>query len=153
MPSCEYVVCTNFSTQSCWIHQRRMKCVCLRAALINAICSLRSALHRLIKSWDNIFVKYKRSYSQILLKANRLGEKLIGVWFIVLKRTKGHNIVFTFCCRLKWRELHLPAELQPGFIFQTQLESLLDCKVSSDRHDKAFKSLPGSCFIWFHFSA
>ncbi|KAF7700988.1 ciliogenesis and planar polarity effector 1 isoform X2 [Silurus meridionalis] len=54
----------------------------------------------------------------------------------------------TFCrlhcdfCRLRWRELHLPAELQPGFIFQTQLESLLDCRVLSDRQDKTFTSLP-----------
>lgn len=60
---------------------------------------------------------------------------------------KDHSIVFMFGCRLKWRELHLPAELQPGFIFQTQLESLLDCGISADRQDKAFKSLLGLCFI------
>lgn len=74
--------------------------------------------------------------------------KMNEIWHI----SKHLKIVFLFCCRLKWRELHLPAELQPGFIFQTQLESLLDCKVSYDRQDKALKSLLGLfiCFIFLH---
>ncbi|XP_058267346.1 ciliogenesis and planar polarity effector 1 isoform X3 [Hemibagrus wyckioides] len=69
----------------------------------------------------------------------------LGDW----KMAASLGLAYTTYCRLhydfsrlKWRELHLPAELQPGFIFQTQLESLLDCKVSYDRQDKALKSLP-----------
>ncbi|XP_060764829.1 ciliogenesis and planar polarity effector 1 isoform X4 [Neoarius graeffei] len=69
----------------------------------------------------------------------------LGDW----KMAASLGLAYTTYCRLhydfsrlKWRELHLPVELQPGFIFQTQLESLLDCKASSDRQDKAFKSLP-----------
>ncbi|KAK3549848.1 hypothetical protein QTP86_015286, partial [Hemibagrus guttatus] len=68
----------------------------------------------------------------------------LGDW----KMAASLGLAYTTYCRLhydfsrlKWRELHLPAELEPGFIFQNQLESLLDCKVSYNRQDKAFKSL------------
>ncbi|XP_053501766.1 ciliogenesis and planar polarity effector 1 isoform X4 [Ictalurus furcatus] len=69
----------------------------------------------------------------------------LGDW----KMAASLGLAYTTYCRLhydfsrlQWKELHLPAELQPGFIFQTQLESLLDCKVSSNRQDTALKSLP-----------
>lgn len=73
----------------------------------------------------------------------------LGDW----KMAASLGLAYTTYCRehydfskLKWRELHLPAELQPGFVFQTQLESVLDCKFSSDGQDRAFKSLPGLSF-------
>ncbi|KAF4082340.1 hypothetical protein AMELA_G00150710 [Ameiurus melas] len=69
----------------------------------------------------------------------------LGDW----KMAASLGLAYTTYCRLhydfrrlQWKELHLPVALQPGFIFQTQLESLLDCKVSSNRQDKALKSLP-----------
>ncbi|KAB5543313.1 hypothetical protein PHYPO_G00077610 [Pangasianodon hypophthalmus] len=80
----------------------------------------------------------------LIPEASWLAQSL-GDW----KMAASLSLAYTTYCRLhydfsrlKWRELHLPAELQPGFIFQTQLESLLHCKLSSDTQDKTFKNLP-----------
>ncbi|XP_062869669.1 ciliogenesis and planar polarity effector 1 isoform X2 [Trichomycterus rosablanca] len=45
-------------------------------------------------------------------------------------------------CRLNYKELYLPVELQPSSIFQSQLELLLGSTVASERHDRAFRNLP-----------
>ncbi|KAF5893905.1 ciliogenesis and planar polarity effector 1, partial [Clarias magur] len=80
----------------------------------------------------------------LIPEATWLAQSL-GDW----KMAASLGLTYTTYCRLhydfsrlKWRELHLPVELQPGFIFQTQLESLLACKVLSDRKNTTFKSLP-----------
>ncbi|XP_026995153.2 ciliogenesis and planar polarity effector 1 isoform X2 [Tachysurus fulvidraco] len=79
----------------------------------------------------------------LIPEATWLAQSL-GDWKMAVSLGLAYTTYCRLHCdfsRLRWRELHLPAELQPGFIFQTQLESLLDCKVSYDRQDKAFKSL------------
>ncbi|XP_072514569.1 ciliogenesis and planar polarity effector 1 isoform X3 [Salminus brasiliensis] len=59
----------------------------------------------------------------------------LGDW----KTAASLGLAYTTYCRqhydfsrLKWKELHLPMELQPGCIFQTQLESLIGCMAGFD---------------------
>ncbi|XP_017567420.2 ciliogenesis and planar polarity effector 1 isoform X1 [Pygocentrus nattereri] len=70
--------------------------------------------------------------------AQRLGD-----W----KTAASLSLAYTTYCRqhydfsrLKWKELHIPAELQPGSIFQTQLESLMGCMTGFDGSGQALKT-------------
>ncbi|XP_049324352.1 ciliogenesis and planar polarity effector 1 isoform X3 [Astyanax mexicanus] len=63
----------------------------------------------------------------------------LGDW----KTAASLGLAYTTYCRLhydfsrlKWKELHLPVELHPGWIFQNQLESLMGCVASSDERGK-----------------
>ncbi|KAL7848306.1 hypothetical protein AOLI_G00230240 [Acnodon oligacanthus] len=70
--------------------------------------------------------------------AQRLGD-----W----KTAASLSLAYTTYCRqhydfsrLKWKELHIPAELQPGSIFQTQLESLMGCMTGFEGSGQALKT-------------
>ncbi|XP_066507194.1 ciliogenesis and planar polarity effector 1 isoform X2 [Hoplias malabaricus] len=65
----------------------------------------------------------------------------LGDW----KTAASLGLAYTIYCRehydfsrLKWKELHLPVELQPGCIFQTQLESLMGCLTGCDGSGHSF---------------
>ncbi|XP_036450987.1 ciliogenesis and planar polarity effector 1 [Colossoma macropomum] len=67
----------------------------------------------------------------------------LGDW----KTAASLSLAYTTYCRqqydfsrLKWKELHIPTELQPGCIFQTQLESLMGCMTGFDGSGQAFKT-------------
>ncbi|KAI4892113.1 hypothetical protein NFI96_017897, partial [Prochilodus magdalenae] len=67
----------------------------------------------------------------------------LGDW----KTAASLGLAYTTYCKqhydfsgLKWKELHIPSELQPGCIFQTQLELLMGCMTGFDGSGQAFKT-------------
>lgn len=70
------------------------------------------------------------------------------MWIVMIKSMSFCEFLMVVCChlRLRWRELHLPAALEPVSLFQGQLESLLGRKARSEDtqgDEENYKSFTG----------
>lgn len=70
------------------------------------------------------------------------------MWIVMIKSMSFCEFLMVVCChlRLRWRELHLPAALEPVSLFQGQLESLLGRKARSEEtqgDEESYKSFTG----------